>query len=96
MSMMIFSLLFFFGIFIMFFFILRSQEILLKTLRAELAQVRAKLHILEMRMAGLAGDDLNTDIDIKDLHMEPQQSSMPNINDQTLELSLDPIEDKKP
>ncbi len=93
MSMMIFSVLFFLGLFIMFFFILRGQETLLKTMRNELAQTRAKLHVLEIRMATLLGEDINPSVGMQDLQM-PQQNTTPPKDDK-LQLNLDPISEDK-
>ncbi len=91
MSMMIFNVLFFLGLFVMFFFILRGQDILLKTVRNELAQTRAKLHLMEMRLAGLLGEDISPPVEMQELNMaqknEPKQ-------DDALRLNLDPSDNK--
>ncbi len=87
MSMMIFSTLFFLGLFIMFFFILRNQDILLKTVRNELAQTRAKLHLVEMRLASLTGEEV--DSNLQDLQMSTKNSSPTVPDDTKLELRLD-------
>ncbi len=91
MSMMIFNILFFLGLFVMFFFILRGQDILLKTMRNELAQTRAKLHLLEMRVGTLLGEDANPPAALQDLNME---IAKPDQQDEGLHLSLDPQENK--
>ncbi len=92
MSMMIFSILFFFGIFVMFFFILRGQDALLKTMRNELAQTRAKLHLMEMRLGGLLGEDITPPMSMQNLNMDLQENP---IQDDNLHLNLDPKEDVK-
>ncbi len=93
MSMMIFSTLFFLGIFIMFFFILRGQDILLKTLRSELAQTKSKLSIIETRLASLMGDDENSNL--QDLQLEPQKNLSSPAQDTTLHLNMNPLDEKK-
>ncbi len=87
MNTMIFYILFFLGLFLMFFFILRGQDILLKSMRNELAQTRAKLHILEMRVAGLLGDDMPHDTTVQKLNLNPNEI---NIIDDNFQLNLDP------
>ncbi len=91
MSMMIFNTLFFLGLFVMFFFILRGQDALLKTLRNELAQTRAKLHLMEMRLAGLLGEDISPPMSMQHLDIGTQEQST---NNDPLHLNLDPQEEK--
>ncbi len=76
----------------MFFFILRNQDILLKTMRNELAQTRAKLNLLEMRLANVLGEDEISHIAMQDLNMDLQRQ---DVHDEKLHLNLDPFEEKK-
>lgn len=59
MSMMIMIALCFAGLFCMFFFLLRGQEIMLKKLRDELIQNRTHLHAIEARLATLLGEEVS-------------------------------------
>lgn len=56
MSMMLFIFLCFAGMFVMFFYILRSQEKFQEQLRQELAQTKVLLHSMENKLAILSGE----------------------------------------
>ncbi len=96
--MMIFSILFFAGLFFMFVFILFGQEKLSKQVRQELAEQRALVAALEQRLASLA-PSVNGDEGEK---MAPSKEDKAATSNQTAPLSqlsfqgLQPVSSPEP
>lgn len=95
MSVMLFIFLCFAGMFVMFLYILRSQEKFQDHLRQELAQTKVLLHSMENKLAVLSGDpshasriEHNPDA-FNNLSLSPNKEA---VHDAGLELHFDPNE----
>ena len=101
MSMMIFIFLCFAGLFVMFFFILRSQEILCKTMREELDQTRTQLRLVEARLATLLGEEdvappVQAQPPLEELHsLSMDIPTSASTADHGLDLHFDPEEPRR-
>ena len=95
MLMMLFIFLCFSGLFVMFFFLLRGQEAMHTGLKEELAQTRAQLRTLEIRVAALGGEEApGYPGPLGQSGSSAQPGSLDNLDSLSMEVDKTPTPDK--